>query len=191
MKLRDLAGVRERIHGLLIFSVLVCGVGGICETDLAMAQTPGDDLFANPYVYLLRGDENFNKLTPDYTYTVPTPDSAFQVDAFILPKGSSDATADTSQYLAIRLGRTMAIRLIYTDSSRAGLAMYDFPRVPAGNYALAAIPCPESLRGMISGRSSVSIYLLADKKYQGTFRFDAGPECQILRAVRTQFPAKK
>lgn len=184
------AGVREIIHGLLFFLVIVCCVSGIYWPDAAIAQKPGDDLFESPYVYLLWGDENFNKLAPNYSYTVPTPDSAFKAENRPLPGKKSDTVSDTARFFGITLDRPMSVRMIFADSTGTGLAVFDFPRIPAGEYTLGAKTWPEKLRGLISGRNAINVYFVADTKYQSRFLFDVGLEGQLLRTVRTQFRKK-
>lgn len=156
----------------------------------AFAQSADDDLFESPYVYLLRGDENFNKLAPNYSYTVPRPESAFQVEMRPLPRKKSDTIADTAHFFAIALDRAMSVRIIFADSTGIGLAVYDFPRMLAGNYTIGAKTWPEKLSELISGRTAINVYIVADAKYQTRFIFDVGPEDQLRRTVRTQFRKK-
>lgn len=184
------AGVRELVNGLLFLFVVACCVSGICWYDAANAQKPGDDLFESPYVYLLRGDENFNKLAPNYSYTVPTPDSAFHVESRPLLSRKSVNTADTAHFFGITLDRPMSVRVIFADSTGTGLAVYDFPRMLAGSYSIGAKAWPEKLRELVSGRTAINVYFVADAKYQIRFLFDVGPEGELRRTVRTQFRKK-
>jgi len=181
-------GVRGINHGLLFIAGLVILVIGVSVIDSEAERKPGGDLFELPYVYLLRGDENFAKLSPSYLHTVPSPDSAFAAESRGLSATPVDSAGDPLQYFALTIERTMSVRLVFADSSGKGLVVHEFARVPSGDYTLGHAGWPSHVRELISGRKGINVYLVADKKLQSRFRFDVDDQGRFSRTVRTQFP---
>jgi hypothetical protein len=188
MNMCESGGVRGFNHGLLCIVGLVILVFGVSPVETRAAKEPGRDLFELPYVYLLRGDENFAKLSPSYIHTVPSPDSEFTAECNPLSTTPADSAGDTLQYFALTVKRIMSLRLVLADSSGKGLVVHEFARVPSGEYTLGHAEWPSHVQKLIAGRKGINVYLVADKKLQSRFRFDVNDQGRFSRTVRTIFP---
>ena len=178
-------------HGLLLSIGYFCCLVGTGAIVTIAGEEPGGDLFEQPYVYLLRGDENFGKLAPNYSFTVPTPDSMFVAESRPLSQKAADSAVDAPQCFSLTLKRSMALRIVFADSTGTGMVAYEFDDLPTGSYTLGVKAWPPKLLELLSGRTALNVYFVADTRYQCRFRFDVNPAGRLMRTARTQFPAKR
>jgi len=180
-------GVRSHKCGLRFLALLILyswnGTIGFGAT----GHKSDTDLFESPYVYLIRGDENFAKLALNYTHSVPSPDSMITIDVRPSSKKASDTLATSPQCFSITLSQPMSLRLIITDSIGTSLIAYDFPKLPAGSYTAGAKGWPDAIRDAIVNHADIHVYFAANQKYHSRYRFDVDEKVHLLRVKRTNF----
>ncbi len=180
------AGVRGVVHGLLVILIL----GNSLPVALAGPKS-GGDLFEQPYVYLIRGDEKFQGLAVNYFHTVPTPDSMFQVTIHPRSKKLSDTLPDAQQYLNISVEHPMALRMILADSSTTNLIVFEFKKLPIGEYTMGEKDWPKPLGEIFASNRRCNVLFAADLRYQGRFRFEVDSNSKMVRIEQPAIPRKQ
>jgi hypothetical protein len=154
------------------------------------APKSGSDLFEQPYVYLISGDEKFAILATNYRYTVPSPDSMFQIETHPVSKNPSDTTAQDPQYFEISVKRPMTLRVIFADSAATGLIVFEFKNVPVGTYTMGDKKWPAPLRDQLSGRKGANVFFATDLRFRGRFTFNTDSNHRVTSARRYEFPKR-
>ncbi len=177
MTRKYLAGVRGIVRGLLFALVVGLGAG-----NATAAEKPAGDLLKQSHVYLLRGDDKFGNFAPDYSHTIPTPDSTIQVEITSFKPKDSQAD-DSSQYLTIKLQRPMALRVVVADSTERGLVAYEFVQVPVGGYSFGFNQWPKHLSEKLADQSMIVVYVVSDKRLQRRYKFALDAQHHLVRGT--------
>jgi hypothetical protein len=170
-------GLMVAVAGMLAFGCSQNGGGSADRspgTDVgrATAHPESPELMERSYGYLLEGDKDFIRMAPNYSTLRPfNPDTSIVVETRSAVEGVASPPADFQEFLYIRLHREMPLRVIVADSTGKGLIVYDFNKLPVGNYTVGSKGWPVPQVELTKDHNWVYVYVVGDTRFRWRERF--------------------
>lgn len=163
------------------------GSGGIQHIGTVDAHPDSPELLDHAYGYLVRGDQEFARLAPNYSTLRPfAPDTALVVETKSQGGGIDSPAADFKEHLLIRVHRAMPLRVVIADSTGAGLIVYDFGDQETGAYTVGSKGWPIPQVELSKGLNWVYVYVVGDTRFRWRERFRLDKNGNLVPLAPTQ-----
>jgi len=148
------------------------GSGESTHAGTVEAHPESPELLERSYGYLVKGDNDFARLAPNYSTLRPfSPDTAIVVETRSQAEGISSPAADFSEFLHIRLNRAMPVRIVIADSTGNGLIVYDLAQLGVGTYTVGSKGWPVPQVELLKDNNWVYVYVVGDTRFRWRERF--------------------
>ena len=147
-------------------------LGGASHAGTVEAHPESPELLERSYGYLVKGDNDFARLAPNYSTLRPfSPDTAIVVETQSQAEGVSSPAQDFSEFLHIRLNRAMPVRIVIADSTGNGLIVYDLAQLAVGAYTVGSKGWPVPQVELLKEVDWVYVYVVGDTRFRWRERF--------------------
>jgi len=146
--------------------------GGSSHAGTVEAHPESPELLERSYGYLVKGDNDFARLAPNYSTLRPfSPDTAIVVQTRSQAEGVTSPSEDFSEFLHIRINRAMPVRIVIADSTGNGLIVYDLTQLPVGAYTVGSKGWPVPQVELLKDVDWVYVYVVGDTRFRWRERF--------------------